>query len=219
MDLVRLGIMDMILGLFSLGTFLRSRTPTSTPDPRTYLGNHLGWNVFDLECRTTTHVVDFCNSSPGSSDDRPCWTNASAVNLVLNGVITTGHRTSTGNLNGLMDGLDRDIWLYVYTTLFFGRITRIHNYSITQTDPSLYQCPHIPPLLRIPYIQVEIGINPSHILAKSLTVLNPLKRPAPDIMDDADLAGPMVFCFGFALVLLLVSAGRGARRVGGTSLG
>ena len=51
----------------------------------------------------------------------------------------------------------------------------------------------------------EIGINPSHILAKSLTVLNPLRRPSPDIMDDADLAGPFVFCFGFALVLLLVS--------------
>jgi len=49
----------------------------------------------------------------------------------------------------------------------------------------------------------ELGINPSHILAKSLTVLNPLSRPDAGIMDDADLAGPFVFCFGFALVLLL----------------
>ncbi len=50
----------------------------------------------------------------------------------------------------------------------------------------------------------ELGINPSHILAKSLTVLNPLARVDAHIMDDADLAGPFVFCFGFALVLLLV---------------
>jgi hypothetical protein len=51
----------------------------------------------------------------------------------------------------------------------------------------------------------EIGVNPSHILAKSLTVLNPLKRVDEHIMDDADLAGPLVFCFAFALVLLFVS--------------
>jgi hypothetical protein len=48
-------------------------------------------------------------------------------------------------------------------------------------------------------------VNPSHILAKSLTVLNPLKRVDEHIMDDADLAGPLVFCFAFALVLLFVS--------------
>jgi hypothetical protein len=54
-------------------------------------------------------------------------------------------------------------------------------------------------------IKSELGINPSHILAKSLTVLNPISKPDARIMDDADLAGPFVFCFGFALVLLLVS--------------
>lgn len=71
------------------------------------------------------------------------------------------------------------------------------------TSDLTYAPPFHPPyqLIAIPS---EIGINPSHILAKSLTVLNPLRRPAPDIMDDADLAGPFVFCFGFALVLLLV---------------
>ncbi|KAJ9127949.1 hypothetical protein QFC24_000234 [Naganishia onofrii] len=54
-----------------------------------------------------------------------------------------------------------------------------------------------------PGLMEEIGVNPSHILAKSLTVLNPLRRVDEHIMDDADLAGPLVFCFGFALVLLL----------------
>ncbi|GHJ85624.1 hypothetical protein NliqN6_2026 [Naganishia liquefaciens] len=53
-----------------------------------------------------------------------------------------------------------------------------------------------------PGLMEEIGVNPSHILAKSLTVLNPLKRVDEHIMDDADLAGPLVFCFAFALVLL-----------------
>lgn len=56
-----------------------------------------------------------------------------------------------------------------------------------------------PPLLQ------ELGINFDHILAKSLTVLNPLRRVDPHIMDDADLAGPLVFCFVFASFLLLVS--------------
>ncbi|KAJ9101949.1 hypothetical protein QFC19_005031 [Naganishia cerealis] len=55
-----------------------------------------------------------------------------------------------------------------------------------------------------PGLMEEIGVNPSHILAKSLTVLNPLRRVDEHIMDDADLAGPLVFCFGFALVLLFV---------------
>ncbi|GAA5966450.1 hypothetical protein JCM3765_007578 [Sporobolomyces pararoseus] len=54
-----------------------------------------------------------------------------------------------------------------------------------------------PPLLQ------ELGINFDHILAKSLTVLNPLKTVDPHIMDDADLAGPLVFCFVFACFLLL----------------
>lgn len=53
-----------------------------------------------------------------------------------------------------------------------------------------------PPLLE------ELGINFDHILQKSLTVLNPLSTVEPHIMDDADLAGPLVFCFVFATVLL-----------------
>jgi len=54
-----------------------------------------------------------------------------------------------------------------------------------------------PPLLE------ELGINFSHILAKSLTVLNPLQRVDARIMDDADLAGPLLFCFCFAMFLLI----------------
>ncbi len=37
-------------------------------------------------------------------------------------------------------------------------------------------------------------------------MLNPLSRVDANIMDDADLAGPFVFCFAFAFVLLLVSS-------------
>ncbi|KAF7288677.1 hypothetical protein HMN09_01373700 [Mycena chlorophos] len=54
-----------------------------------------------------------------------------------------------------------------------------------------------PPLLE------ELGINFSHIRAKSLTVLNPLSAVNEHIMDDADLAGPVCVCFCFALCLFL----------------
>ncbi|KZO95610.1 Yip1-domain-containing protein [Calocera viscosa TUFC12733] len=54
-----------------------------------------------------------------------------------------------------------------------------------------------PPLLE------ELGINFYHIRAKSLTVLNPLQRVDARIMDDADLAGPLLFCFCFAMFLLM----------------
>jgi len=54
-----------------------------------------------------------------------------------------------------------------------------------------------PPLLE------ELGINFAHIQTKSLTVLNPLGRIDEHIMDDADLAGPLLFCFCFGMFLLL----------------
>ncbi|KDE07888.1 hypothetical protein MVLG_01799 [Microbotryum lychnidis-dioicae p1A1 Lamole] len=54
-----------------------------------------------------------------------------------------------------------------------------------------------PPLLQ------ELGVNFDHILQKSLTVLNPLSKVDSHIMDDADLAGPLVFCSVFAGFLLL----------------
>lgn len=51
---------------------------------------------------------------------------------------------------------------------------------------------------------VELGINFSHIRAKSMTVLNPLQHVDEHIMDDADLAGPLLFFFLFGMLLLLV---------------
>ncbi|TCD69823.1 hypothetical protein EIP91_006136 [Steccherinum ochraceum] len=53
-----------------------------------------------------------------------------------------------------------------------------------------------PPLLE------ELGINFSHIRAKSWTVLNPFSRVDERIMDDADLAGPLLFIICFGIFLL-----------------
>jgi hypothetical protein len=37
-----------------------------------------------------------------------------------------------------------------------------------------------------------------------MTVLNPFRRVDERIMDDADLAGPILFCLSFAIFLLFV---------------
>ena len=50
---------------------------------------------------------------------------------------------------------------------------------------------------------VELGINFSHIRAKSLTVLKPMQRIDEHNMDDADLAGPLLFFFCFGMFLYL----------------
>lgn len=54
-----------------------------------------------------------------------------------------------------------------------------------------------PPLLE------ELGINFEHIQQKTLSVLNPWQTFNPSIMDDTDLAGPLVFCLAFGGLLLL----------------
>ena len=54
-----------------------------------------------------------------------------------------------------------------------------------------------PPLLE------ELGINPDAILQKTLTVLNPMRRTDPLILQDTDLAGPLAFCLAFGSFLLL----------------
>jgi hypothetical protein len=56
-----------------------------------------------------------------------------------------------------------------------------------------------PPLLE------ELGINPGHILNKSAAVLTPFSARSRDthLMDDSDLAGPLVFCLILGMVLLL----------------
>ena len=51
---------------------------------------------------------------------------------------------------------------------------------------------------------VELGINFNHILTKSLAVLNPFSKSIDaQLMDDTDLAGPLVFWGAFGLALLL----------------
>jgi len=54
-----------------------------------------------------------------------------------------------------------------------------------------------PPLLE------ELGINFDHIKQKTIAVLNPTLEPDIMIMQDTDLAGPLVFCVAFGASLLL----------------
>ncbi|KAF5258944.1 hypothetical protein FOXYS1_10459 [Fusarium oxysporum] len=53
-----------------------------------------------------------------------------------------------------------------------------------------------PPLLE------ELGVNFGHIQAKTLAVLNPFRRIDSHIMDDSDLAGPLIFFLLFGFILL-----------------
>ena len=50
----------------------------------------------------------------------------------------------------------------------------------------------------------ELGINFDHIFKKTKSVLNPFGTPDASILDDVDLAGPLVFCLAFACSLLLL---------------
>ena len=45
----------------------------------------------------------------------------------------------------------------------------------------------------------------THCLFQTLAVLNPLKQTDHSIMQDTDLAGPLVFCLAFGGSLMLVS--------------
>lgn len=45
-----------------------------------------------------------------------------------------------------------------------------------------------------------------YVSVKTLSVLHPLRQPDASIMQDTDLAGPLVFCLAFGGCLLLVSA-------------
>jgi len=54
-----------------------------------------------------------------------------------------------------------------------------------------------PPLLE------ELGINFEHITLTTKSVLNPLHQTDASVMDDSDLAGPLVFCVAFGGFLLL----------------
>ncbi|KAI5819622.1 hypothetical protein BZA77DRAFT_259541 [Pyronema omphalodes] len=54
-----------------------------------------------------------------------------------------------------------------------------------------------PPLLE------ELGVNFTHIKGKTLAVLNPLRTVDQHMMDDSDVAGPIIFCVLFGTFLLL----------------
>ncbi|XP_071087386.1 protein YIPF5-like [Haliotis cracherodii] len=54
-----------------------------------------------------------------------------------------------------------------------------------------------------PPLMEELGINFDHIIQKTTAVLNPLKGTDHDIMQDTDLAGPLVFCLAFGGFLML----------------
>ncbi|KAH8878244.1 Protein YIPF5 [Schistosoma japonicum] len=56
-----------------------------------------------------------------------------------------------------------------------------------------------PPLLE------ELGINFSHIVQKTSSVLVPFKESSQEVLDDTDLAGPLVFCLLFGCTLMFVS--------------
>lgn len=53
-------------------------------------------------------------------------------------------------------------------------------------------------------IVVELGIDFSHIYNKIWVVLNPRGKIDNVLAQDADLTGPILFCFLIALLLLLV---------------
>merc|ERR1712117_878862 len=48
----------------------------------------------------------------------------------------------------------------------------------------------------------ELGINPDHILQKTLTVLNPMRSTDASIAGDSDLAGPIVFAVAFGSFIM-----------------
>lgn len=49
----------------------------------------------------------------------------------------------------------------------------------------------------------EIGVNFGHIQAKTIAVLNPFKQVDSHLMDDSDLAGPLLFALLFGALLLV----------------
>lgn len=64
-------------------------------------------------------------------------------------------------------------------------------------DPGAEDYDNEPPLLE------ELGINFDHIKQKTVAVLNPMVSPEASIMQDTDMAGPLVFCFIFGGCLLM----------------
>jgi hypothetical protein len=82
-----------------------------------------------------------------------------------------------------------------------------------QSNPGQFYRPddYLPPVTNpvdndneeLPLLE-ELGINFDHIYKKTKSVLNPFSTPDTSILDDVDLAGPLVFCLAFACSLLLL---------------
>ena len=53
-------------------------------------------------------------------------------------------------------------------------------------------------------IFVELGIDFLHIRAKTMAVMNPMKKPDSLLLADTDLGGPMLYCLLLGASLLLV---------------
>mmetsp|Transcript_23157 Transcript_23157/g.38101 ORF Transcript_23157/g.38101 Transcript_23157/m.38101 type:complete len:224 (-) Transcript_23157:164-835(-) len=68
-------------------------------------------------------------------------------------------------------------------------------YNPPGSSPSPYD-PE-PPLLD------ELGINPDHILKKTVTILNPFKPIERSLLEDADMAGPVFFALLLGFFMLL----------------
>ncbi|XP_035875999.1 protein YIPF7 [Phyllostomus discolor] len=81
-----------------------------------------------------------------------------------------------------------------YTGQFFQPASTSDYYS---QSPYIDSFDEEPPLLE------ELGINFDHIWQKTLTVLNPLKPADGSIMNETDLAGPILFCVALGATLLL----------------
>uniref|UniRef100_A0A023F877 Protein YIPF n=2 Tax=Triatoma infestans TaxID=30076 RepID=A0A023F877_TRIIF len=85
---------------------------------------------------------------------------------------------------------------YPAQTEYTGKIfTPSATYS--QPDQKSQDFEDEPPLLE------ELGINPDHIFQKTMAVLNPFRSTDMTILQDTDLAGPLVFCLAFGALLLL----------------
>lgn len=54
-----------------------------------------------------------------------------------------------------------------------------------------------------PPILEELGINFDHIKRKTISVLHPLKKLEADLIDDADMAGPIANCLLLGVTLML----------------
>ncbi|KAM9677693.1 protein YIPF7 [Trichechus inunguis] len=81
-----------------------------------------------------------------------------------------------------------------YTGQFFQPASSLDYYS---------QSPYIDGFDEEPPLLEELGINFDHIWQKTLTVLNPLKPADGSIMNETDLAGPILFCLALGASLLM----------------